>query len=162
MKPASKTSVLFHANAREEKLRQVDRRTVREFARRLTDEVAVGQAFCCLITDDAELRRLNREFRNEDYATDVLSFPAGDGGPAELASAVSTIGEIAISLDRAEQQAQALAHSTEQELQILMLHGVLHLTGLDHEKDRGEMARVEQRWRRHFGLPAGLIERVSP
>ena len=116
----------------------------------LTREVADGRSFCCLIADDEELRRLNREFRNQDHATDVLSFPSDH-----------TLGDIAISLDRAQEQASALGHSAEQELQILMLHGLLHLTGLNHEDDRGEMARAERRWRQRFGLPAGLIERAA-
>ena len=116
-----------------------------------------------MITDDDEIRGLNREFRKKDYATDVLSFPADQGGqaPKDGHTLGDTLGDIAISLDRAEHQANALAHTTEQELQILMLHGVLHLTGLDHDQDRGEMAHAEKRWREHFGLPAGLIERVS-
>ena len=150
MEPAPKTSVLFQVNANQVKASQLDRRALRQFAGMLTREFGNGRSFCCLITDDAELRRLNREFRNKDQATDVLSFPSDH-----------SLGDIAISLDRAREQASALRHSTDQELQILMLHGLLHLTGLDHEKDRGEMAAVEQRWRKHFGLPAGLIERVS-
>ena len=136
--------------------------TLRRFARTLADEVAEGRTFCCLITDDDELRRLNREFRKKDYATDVLSFPSSDGPQPGLPYTDPMLGDIAISLDRAEQQARARNHSTEQELRILMLHGVLHLTGLDHESDRGEMACAERRWRQRFGLPAGLIERVSP
>ncbi len=145
---------MFHVKARE-----ISRRTLRQFARTLADEVSAGRAFCCLITDDDEIRGLNREFRKKDYATDVLSFPADQGG--HLPRDGHTLGDIAISLDRAEHQANALAHTTEQELQILMLHGVLHLTGLDHEQDRGEMADAERHWRERFGLPAGLIERVS-
>ena len=148
---------MFHVKAREVRVP-----TLRRFARTLADEVADGRAFCCLITDDDELRRLNREFRKKDYATDVLSFPSSDGRQPGLPYTGPMLGDIAISLDRAEQQARALNHSTEQELHILMLHGVLHLTGLDHESDRGEMACAERRWRHHFGLPAGLIERVSP
>jgi probable rRNA maturation factor len=92
------------------------------------------------------LRRLNREFRGEDYATDVLSFPPED---------------IAISFDRAGAQADELGHSLEDELRILMLHGLLHLAGMDHETDSGEMARVELRWRQRLGLPVGLIERAQ-
>jgi probable rRNA maturation factor len=103
----------------------------------------------CLVTTDAELRRLNREFRGKDYGTDVLSFPSGDGG------------EIAISWDRAEMQAGEMGHSVDDELRILMLHGLLHLTGMDHETDHGEMCNAESKWRKKLGLPAGLIERVS-
>jgi probable rRNA maturation factor len=103
----------------------------------------------CLVTDDEELRRLNKQFRGKDYATDVLSFPE-DGG-----------GEIAISFDRAVAQAAEMGHSVEAELRILMLHGALHLTGMDHEQDNGEMRRAEERWRKKLGLPVGLIRRVG-
>jgi probable rRNA maturation factor len=100
---------------------------------------------------------LNREFRGQDAATDVLSFPAGplpDGRGSEI-----MLGDLAISLPRARAQAAALGHNLELELQILMLHGVLHLAGMDHETDSGRMARAEKRWRLRFGLPSGLIER---
>lgn len=147
--PSDGSPVLFRVSAR-----GLSRRSLAEFARRLKDEVAGGREFCCLISDDAELQRLNREFRRRDYPTDVLSFPVP---PRNRNGA---LGEIAISYDRARQQALEHGHDTADELRILLLHGVLHLTGLDHERDTGRMARVEKRWRKHFGLPAGLIERV--
>ena len=128
------------------------RRAVRDFADRLGSEVAGGRFFDCLITDDGELRRLNREFRNQDHATDVLSFPA--------AASNSFLGDIAISYDRAKQQASEYGLVVQQEIQILMLHGLLHLLGMDHETDRGRMARMEAKWRATLGLPAGLIERA--
>src|SRR5258706_3561383 len=106
------------------------RRELLEFASLLRDRVSGGRSFCCLITNDRELQRLNREFLGKDYPTDVLSFPAADGA-----------GELAISAERAREQAAALGHTIEREIQILMLHGVLHLMGLDHERDRGRMAR---------------------
>ena len=123
-----------------------------KFAQRLRRELTKGRGFQCLITTDAELRRLNRDFRGKDYTTDVLSFPAEvDGG----------LGDIAVSLPRARAQAAEHGHRTEQEICVLMLHGVLHLLGYDHETDEGRMARAEKRWRRSLGLPGGLIERVS-
>jgi probable rRNA maturation factor len=131
---------------------------LRRFTRALEKSVGQGRTFDCLITNDAELRRLNREFRRKDAATDVLSFPAGPL-PHGRASE-SRLGDLAISLPRARAQAAALGHNLEQELRILMLHGVLHLAGMDHETDGGRMARAEKRWRIRFGLPAGLIERV--
>ena len=70
------------------------------------------------------------------------------------------LGDIAISLGRARAQAREFGHAIEQEVQILMLHGVLHLMGHDHETDSGAMARAEKRWRAKLGLPNGLIERV--
>ena len=69
--------------------------------------------------------------------------------------------DLAISFDRAAAQAAELGHSVEDELCILMLHGLLHLAGMDHETDGGAMKRTEARWRKRLGLPAGLIERVK-
>jgi probable rRNA maturation factor len=138
------------------------RRTpIERFARTLQKEVAKGRPFDALITGDAELRRLNRDFRGKDYATDVLSFPAEPlvSEPRPSGSG-PFLGDIAISLGRARAQAREFHHSIEHEVQILMLHGVLHLLGHDHETDSGAMARAEKRWRQKLGLPNGLIERV--
>jgi len=133
------------------------RRAMERFARRLQVEVAQGRPFDCLITGDAELRRLNREFLGQDYATDVLSFP----GPRPPAPG-PFLGDIAISFARARAQARDFGHDTGQEIQILMLHGLLHLLGMDHATDGGRMARAEKRWRARLGLATGLIERVRP
>ena len=129
------------------------RSELRAFAKMLVEEVTAGKFFECLITDDRELLRLNRDFLGHDYPTDVLSFPSGVGG--------AFLGEIAISRNRAAEQAATFGHGVTEELKILMLHGVLHLSGLDHETDRGAMARAEKRWRKRFGLPVALIERVK-
>ena len=134
---------------------------IERFARRLQKEVAKGKHFDVLITGDVELRRLNRDFRNKDYATDVLSFPAGNSVDRKLKHAPpGRLGDLAISLGRARAQAREFGHTIEQEIQILLLHGVLHLMGHDHEIDGGKMARLEKRWRANLGLPTGLIERV--
>ena len=132
------------------------RASLESFARRLRDNVTRGRDFLCLITGDAELQRLNRQFLGKDYPTDVLSFPAATDPHA----AAAPLGEMAISADRAAEQACALGHSADDEIRILMLHGVLHLLGMDHERDRGAMERAETKWRKEFGLPLGLIERV--
>jgi probable rRNA maturation factor len=126
--------------------RRVRRTPLRDFLSALVKRLAAGRGITCLITTDAELKRLNRQFRRKNYATDVLSFPPD---------------EIAISLDRAAAQAKQLGHSLDEELRILMLHGVLHLCGMDHETDSGEMRRTETRWRKKFDLPSGLIERAQ-
>ena len=131
----------------------IARREIRAFALKLASDVAGGRSFCCLITSDAEMRRLNREFRRKDFATDVLSFPSGSGN--------GFLGEIAISFERAREQAREYNLAVSEELQILMLHGALHLLGMDHEKDRGQMARAEAKWRSALRLPRGLIERVQ-
>ena len=126
---------------------------VEAFANQLRERVTGGRWFQCLIADDRELQRLNRQFLGKNYPADVLSFPA--------AVSAETLGEIAISYQRAREQAGAFGHSMRDEIRILMLHGVLHLTGMDHERDRGAMARAEIAWRNRLGLPAGLIERAS-
>lgn len=138
-------------------------RSIERFARTLQNSVAGGRAFECLITADSELRRMNREFRGKDTVTDVLSFPARPqpyGRDSLSASGRGYLGDIAISAARARAQARQFGHTLEQELQILLLHGVLHLLGMDHESDDGRMARAEKRWRARLGLPSGLIERV--
>src|ERR1700719_5309479 len=145
--PTRQTSLLFQVATP-----GLARRGTRAFARRLESEVAGGRSFCCLITNDEELRRLNRQFRKKDYATDVLSFPAREAPPNGV------LGELAISFDRAKQQAAERRHAVGEEIAVLMLHGVLHLMGMDHETDRGQMARAERKWRSSLGLPAGLIE----
>ncbi len=129
------------------------RRTIENFARKLEADVARNRPFDVLITGDADLRRLNRDFLGHDYATDVLSFPLAGSG---------SLGDLAISLARARAQARQFGHSVEQEIQILMLHGLLHLLGFDHETDNGRMARAEKRWRTRLDLPGGLIERARP
>lgn len=134
-------------------------RALLAFARKLEREVAKGRPFDCLITGDAELRRLNREFRGKDLPTDVLSFPSEP--PSGLPRGeVARLGDLAISAARARAQAREYGHTTEQEIRLLMLHGVLHLLGMDHEQDEGRMARAEKRWRTALKLPGGLIERV--
>ena len=130
----------------------LNRPALLEFAKRLCREVAGGRRFTCLVTGDRELRRLNLQFLGKDHATDVLSFPSGEQG--------GDLGEIAISAERAAGQARQLGHPVEQEIAILMLHGLLHLLGMDHARDRGRMARAEAGWRKTLGLAAGLIERV--
>ena len=140
--------LLFHTS------RRVDREELRVFLGELTRRVARGRAITCLIANDAEVRRLNRQFRGKNQATDVLSFP-----PAKTNGVA---GDIAISIDRARIQAAERGHSLSDEVRILMLHGALHLAGMDHESDSGEMARAESRWRKKLGLPDGLIERSDP
>ena len=108
-----------------------------------------------LLTSDAELKRLNRTYRGKNKATDVLSFAT----PAEIAHAHA--GDLAISLDTATRQAAIFGHSLDTEVRVLLLHGLLHLSGLDHETDSGEMATREAELRLKLKLPVSLIDRVT-
>lgn len=143
----SGSSVLFLRSKR-----VLPRKELSDFAGVLERELTGGRPFSCLLTDDRELRRLNREFLGKDYATDVLSFPSLEGS--------ASLGDLAISTDRAIAQAAEFGHEPVDEARILMLHGVLHLLGMDHENDRGEMARAEKQWRRKLALPTSLTERA--
>jgi probable rRNA maturation factor len=107
-----------------------------------------------LLTGDATLRRLNRQFRGKDKVTDVLSFPAAESG-------AGVAGDLAISLETAARQAARFGHSLRDEVRVLLLHGVLHLAGFDHETDAGEMAAREAKLRLGLGLESSLIARVS-
>jgi len=132
---------------------------LRRFLERARKAAGVAGEVHVLLAGDKTLRRLNREFRGKDKATDVLSFPAGAStvffGERELA------GDLAISLETAGRQARAYGHSLEDEVKVLMLHGVLHLAGMDHETDGGEMAEREAELRAKLGLNAGLIARAT-
>lgn len=112
------------------------------------------------LVSDRRMRTLNRTFRGNDYATDVLSFPADT---AESPEARPLLGDIVIAAGVAARQAREHRHALGTELRVLALHGLLHLLGYDHEDedDNGRMARVEARLRRKGGLPAGLIARTG-
>jgi probable rRNA maturation factor len=113
------------------------------------------------IVSDNQVRALNREYRGLDYATDVLSFPVSTHSRKPRTQRVF-LGDIAIARGIARRQARAAGHSERTELRVLALHGLLHLLGYDHERDQGQMDRVEQRLRRKGGLREGLIERARP
>ena len=123
------------------------RRVIQDAARalRVTGEVAL------VLTTDAPVRRLNARFRHQDKPTDVLSFP-GPGGEAGL-------GDIVISLDTAARNAPRFGRTLGQELQVLTLHGFLHVLGYDHETDDGTMDRLESRLRRKL---LGVARERSP
>jgi probable rRNA maturation factor len=136
----------------EKKLPGLRSRALAEFVQKACRAAGLRGAVSVLITRNSNMRRLNSRFRGKTTATDVLSFPAA-------ASANGFLGDIAISLDLAEHNARLLGHSVADEIRILMLHGILHLAGYDHESDKGEMATKEILLRRRLALPASLIER---
>ncbi len=115
------------------------RRVVKNAGRtlRASGEVSV------VLAGDGLLRRLNREYRGRDRPTDVLSFPGAGGGEG--------LGDVVISVPAAARNARRLGHSVPRELDILALHGFLHVLGHDHETDDGTMDRLEQRLRRGLG-----------
>jgi probable rRNA maturation factor len=122
-------------------------------------------AVALAIISDREMRGLNRLHRGKDAVTDVLSFGAEIGAGLNFSKKFSpapiSLGDIAIARGLAGRQARQAGHAIRTELRVLALHGLLHLMGYDHEKDRGVMARVEERLRRRAGLPAGLIGRAG-
>lgn len=125
------------------------------FLHRAQKAVGLAGEVDVLLTSDEEIRRLNRTFRKKNKATDVLSFPA----PADLAE--EHAGDLAISIDTAARQAESFGHSLNDEVKILLLHGLLHLAGMDHEVDSGEMAAREAELRLELKLPVTLIERAT-
>ena|SRR6516165_7010498 len=138
---------------------RVSLRTAERFLRRVIRELGVGSdsVAICFVTD-REMARLNETYRRKKGTTDVLSFPAEERGmPVSLATRVrelrgEVLGDIAISPAVARLNARSAGRSLSREIHALILHGVLHLLGYDHETDRGEMDRVEGWLRRRLGL----------
>ena len=140
-----KVIILEHVDNR------IRERALARFAARARRAIGVPGELSIRITSSDEMRELNRRFRKKSKPTDILSFPSGE---SKLA------GDIAISMDIAAANAAELGHSLETELKILILHGLLHLAGYDHETDQGEMRSRESKLRRQLSLPVGLIERA--
>jgi probable rRNA maturation factor len=152
VKPSTPPAQVQSRNSRLPSARALARFLSRaQAAVRLRCEVTV------LLTTDAALRRLNRRFRSIDKTTDVLSFPAAH----LVQNQGKNAGDLAISVETARRQGTACGHSLGTEIKVLILHGLLHLAGYDHESDAGRMARREKLLRARLGLPAGLIERAS-
>ncbi|HTS06494.1 MAG TPA: rRNA maturation RNase YbeY [Candidatus Eisenbacteria bacterium] len=112
-----------------------------------------------LITSSGEMRSLNDRFRGKDKPTDVLSFPSESS--TNVAQQTPFAGEIAISADIALDNARRLGHPAAAEVKVLVLHGILHLAGFDHERDNGRMARKEAILRSTLRLPSSLTERSN-
>jgi probable rRNA maturation factor len=129
-------------------------RRLAEFVSEVSDHIGLAGAVTVLVTSSKEISVLNGRFRGKAQPTDVLSFP----GPAFVDGFA---GDIAVSFNIAAENATALGHSTSAEVKILVLHGLLHLAGYDHESDHGEMIKLERRLRRKLSLPAALTERAA-
>jgi probable rRNA maturation factor len=130
------------------------RPTLERYARAAQDAVRLKGVVSVLLTTDAGIRALNRRYAKKNKATDVLSFPVDD-------PRFGSAGDLVISVEMAQRQARDQEHALSVELRVLMLHGMLHLAGYDHETDDGAMAKIERRLRTRLRLPLGLIERVA-
>lgn len=133
----------------EKALRGVDRTGMARFVRQAKKLAGVSGEVHILVAGNRRIQALNRRFRKKNKPTDVLSFPR-DGG-----------GDIAVSADIARQNATRYRHSAANELKVLVLHGMLHLAGHDHETDNGRMAKLESKLRAKLGLPGSLIGRAQ-
>lgn len=129
-------------------------RTLARFLKEAQAAVRLRGEVNVLLTTDAAMRDLNRRFRGKNKPTDVLSFPAANLVQSEER------GDLAISVETAGRQAIEQGHSLATEIRVLMLHGLLHLAGYDHETDDGQMQRRERKLRAELRLPPGLIERA--
>jgi probable rRNA maturation factor len=135
--------------------------TLERFALRARRAAGLRGTVNVLVTSSTAIRLLNRQFRNQNKATDVLSFPSDIVG-SQSGRSPKLAGDVAISADIALQNSTRFGHPVAQEIKILTLHGILHLAGFDHERDNGQMARKEATLRGALKLPAALIERVQP
>jgi len=141
-------------------------RVLSAFLRSAQAAVKLRGRVAVLLTTDREIRRLNRSFRGKNEATDVLSFPAAHPAPVSKSrpgapARERASGDVAISAETAARQAAEQGHALVVEIKVLLLHGLLHLAGYDHENDEGRMERRERKLRSRLGLPLGLIERTT-
>ena len=114
------------------------------FAEKALDKIGKSESSATIaFVSDKRIRELNRQFRGVDKATDVLSFPAEED---------ANLGDVAVSVDTAAVQAKENGLSLDDEIAQLILHGLLHLCGYDHETDDGEMNRLELKLRRTLGI----------
>ncbi len=136
---------------------ELDNRTDKSYNFSLLEQIAdalTQQEIELILTDNTEIAEINREFRNIDKATDVLSFP-NDPFPG------APLGSIIISVDKVTSVARELGHSEDNEIALLFIHGILHLLAFDHEVDNGEMRHKEVELIEKFNLPKSLIVRTT-
>jgi probable rRNA maturation factor len=131
--------------------RKFDLNRLRKFSEGALQIIGASErnATVVFVSDDA-IRKLNRQFRGRNYATDVLSFPS-EAETFETESKAD-LGEIVISVQRATAQAREYGLTFSNEVEQLILHGLLHLCGYDHDTDRGEMNRLELKLRKKLGI----------
>jgi probable rRNA maturation factor len=154
-KPSAASAPISKSKAANRDFKLPSARTLARFLAAAQAAVRLRGQVTVLLTTDASIRGLNRRFRGKNKATDVLSFPAEGVGAEGVA------GDLAISVTTALGQATEQGHSLSTEIKVLILHGLLHLAGYDHEVDDGKMARRELLLRAKLKLPQGLIERTT-
>jgi probable rRNA maturation factor len=155
--PPSKAAKVRGASSKPIDLHLPTARTLGRFLAAAQSTVRLRGLVTVLLTSDQTIRGLNRRFRGKNKATDVLSFPADTTAPG----AQTIAGDLAISVPTARRQAAEQGHSLSAEIKVLILHGLLHLAGFDHEADTGQMAKRELLLRGRLRLPQGLIERAA-
>jgi probable rRNA maturation factor len=134
---------------------ETHRKSLTELASRILSDLDRSDAeLSILITDDAEIRSLNSAYRDLDRSTDVLSFSQqeGEGFPGDH----ELLGDIVISLDTAVRQAGELGHSVEEEMNRLLIHGVFHLLGYDHERGEEEAVQMRAEEEKYLSRANGL------
>jgi probable rRNA maturation factor len=123
---------------------KVDTRAWADFAAKALDAIGGSEPSATIaFVSDKSIRKLNQQFRGIDKATDVLSFPADEP---------DNLGDVAVSVETATRQAKENGLSFDDEIAQLILHGLLHLSGYDHETDNGEMNRLELKLRKRLGI----------
>jgi probable rRNA maturation factor len=130
--------------------RKINAKQWREFAQLASRAIGMEGDVTIVFVSDGAIKNLNRQFRGKNYATDVLSFPSK--AEAFAVDSQTQLGEVVISVQRAAVQARGNGLSFSNEVKQLILHGLLHLSGYDHETDKGEMNRLELKLRKKLGI----------
>jgi probable rRNA maturation factor len=134
-----------------QRLRKIDRGQAAALSRAVLDRVGRADAVLTVtFIRDRAMRRLNRDYRGIDGPTDVLSFAYHEGEEAPACDETSHIGDVVISVETAGRYARELGLSFDREIELLVIHGALHLAGYDHETDDGEMNRLERKLRKEL------------
>lgn len=135
-----------------QRMRKIDREGAAGLARRVLDRIGRADATVTItFIRDPRMRELNRDFRGIDRPTDVLSFGYNeDTDDGTVIAEPCHLGDVVISVETAERYGAELGLSFNREIEYLVIHGVLHLAGYDHETDNGEMNRLEKRLRREL------------
>jgi probable rRNA maturation factor len=142
LKAASKAGRLEVVIVDRQRRHAVRKDDIRALLTRTAMMLGVSGELAVVFAGDTLLRRLNREYRSKDKPTDVLSFPGADQDVG--------LGDVVISVDTARENARRLGRTLDRELEVLALHGLLHVLGYDHETDNGEMERLEKQLRTRF------------